>query len=966
MTKHNEDQLSIAGWQAAQQDAQTDKNYAGKTFYIVDGSSYIYRAFFAIRHLSNSKGMPTNAIYGFLQMLKKLIETENPDYLAMTFDAPGADTQTFRKELYDDYKANRSAMPEDLRVQMPYFRHLVEALNIPILEQPGVEADDLIATLTDRARDLGFDVCIISADKDLMQLLCPQVIMYDTMREKKYTPEDVIERFGVEPARVRYVLALAGDTSDNVPGVPGIGEKTGGQLIAQFGDLENLLANIDQVSGKKRQENLREFADQARLSLALVSLKHDCEIEFDLDRLRSQPPHLAQLTELLSELEFGSALRDLKKWMENRGWLDEHGEMISGTLDSPANAAAARSTKTDSDALPTTPQSPPEAIPAVETKRYRPIHTLAELDQVIEACTHADLFGFDLETTSLNPVEAKIVGMSFSWEPDQGVYIPVAHNDLIAPQQLALTDVLAKIKPLLESDKPQKVCQHWKYEWMVLQSYQIELRGIAFDTMLLSYLLDPGKLSHSLDTIALDELHYRMTKYTDLTGTGKKQINFEDVSVKDATHYGAEDADVTLAAARVMAPRLLADEKLRELHDELEIPLSRVLGIMERTGIRLDSNILGSLSTVFEQELSRLQAEINEMAGCELNPNSPTQLRVVLFETLELPVKKRTKTGPSTDQSVLEQLAELHDLPERILDYRSFSKLKSTYVDALPLLVVPETGRVHTSFNQAVAATGRLSSSNPNLQNIPIRTDAGREIRRAFIPETGYKLISADYSQIELRIMAHMSQDPVLLDAYQRDLDIHATTAAQVFGVPLEEVTKSQRSAGKTINFGVMYGMGAQRLGKSLKISTQEARTYIDNYFERYRGVSMFFETLLAETRRTGCTHTMFGRKRNLEGINASGMQKAFAERAAINTPIQGTAADIIKFAMIQMQSRIEQENLPMRMLLQVHDELVFEVREDALETCQQIIREVMEGVAQLDAPLKVDVATGDNWLEMS
>lgn len=957
MTSQNDDQLNLTGWQNAQQSENPQKDYAGKTFYIVDGSSYIYRAFFAIRHLSNSKGMPTNAIYGFLQMLKKLIETENPDYLAMTFDAPGADQQTFRKELYDDYKANRSAMPDELRVQMPYFRQLVEALNIPILEQPGVEADDLIATLTDRARDHGFNVCIISADKDLMQLLCPQVTMYDTMREKKYKPEDAIERFGVEPARVRYVMALAGDTSDNIPGVPGIGEKTGGQLIAQFGDLENLLANIDKVSGKKRQENLRDFADQARLSLALVSLKHDCEIEYDLDRLRSQPPHLDQLTALLSELEFTSALRDLKKWMHNRGWLDAEGEMLS------ADAAPAY---TKAPAPQENEPKEPAAKPSVEPKQYRTIYSLDELDQVVQACTDAELFGFDLETTSLNPIEAKIVGMSFSWEADQAVYIPVAHNDLMAPRQLAIEDVLAKIKPLLESDKPQKVCQHWKYEWMVLQSYEIELRGIAFDTMLVSYLLDPGKLSHSLDTIALDELHHRMIKYTDIAGTGKKQIGFEDISVEQAAEYGAEDADITLAAARVMAPRLKSDPKLQELHDDLEIPLSRVLGIMERTGIRLDSKILGSLSAVFEKELDRLQLEINELAGCELNPNSPTQLRVVLFETLELPVKKRTKTGPSTDQSVLEQLAELHDLPERILDYRSFSKLKSTYVDALPLLVVPQTGRVHTSFNQAVAATGRLSSSNPNLQNIPIRTEAGREIRRAFIPDPGYKLVSADYSQIELRIMAHMSQDPVLLDAYQRDLDIHATTAAQVFNIPIEDVSKSQRNAGKTINFGVMYGMGAQRLAKSLNISNQEARTYIDNYFERYRGVSMFFETLLTQTRKTGNTHTLLGRTRNLEGINATGMQKAFAERAAINTPIQGTAADIIKVAMIQMQNRIEQENLPMRMLLQVHDELVFEVREDAIDTCTQIIREVMEGVFQLDAPLKVDVATGPNWLEMT
>ncbi|MBA2663435.1 MAG: DNA polymerase I [Bradymonadaceae bacterium] len=937
MAKKSDKQLSIDNWQDARESERTQ--YAGKTFYIVDGSYYIYRAFFAIRHLSNSKGMPTNAIYGFLQMLKKLIETENPDYLAMTFDAFDADTNNFRTDMYADYKATRSEMPDDLRVQLPYFRKLVHALNIPILEQPRVEADDLIATLSERAREQGFDVCIISADKDLMQLIGDRVIMYDTMREKKFRTADVLERFGVEPARVRYVLALAGDTSDNIPGVPGIGEKTGGQLIAQFGDLENLLANVDKVSGKKRQENLTTYADQARLSLALVTLREDCEIDFDLEHLRMSSPHLNELTALLShELEFDNALKELRAWMQKRGWLDKAGHIAD-------------------------PNEGPRKIVAAEGKEYHAVHTLEELDAVIAACGAAERFAFDLETTSIDPLTAEIVGMSFAWEPDRAVYIPVAHSYEGAPAQLNRDVVLARVKALLESDKRQKVAQHYKYEWLVLQKYGIEFQGVAYDTMLMSYLLDPGKNSHSLDTIAQDLLGHRTIKFAEVAGSGKTQKTFDEVELEHATVYAAEDADITLAICTAMAPKLV-DEGLQKLHDELEVPLSRVLGVMEKHGILINCDILGDLSTIFEGELYRLQLEINELAGGELNANSPVQLREVLFEKLELPVKKRTQTGASTDQSVLEQLAELHDLPQRILDYRSFSKLKGTYVDALPELINPTTGRVHTDFNQAVAATGRLSSSNPNLQNIPIRTDAGREIRRAFVPAPGHKLIAADYSQIELRIMAHMSQDPVLLEAYQRGLDIHAMTASQVFDVALATVTRSQRSAGKTINFGVMYGMGARRLARDLKITFHEAKRYIDNYFERYKGVTTFFDTLLEDTRKTGYTQTLYGRKRHLPGINARGGQKAFSERAAINTPIQGTAADIIKYAMIHMQDRIEADQLPMRMLLQVHDELVFEVRDDAVDHCKTIIRELMEGVIVLDAPLKVDVGVGDNWLD--
>ncbi|MFU8803964.1 MAG: DNA polymerase I [Bradymonadaceae bacterium] len=924
-------QLSIDDWSKSQ---QPNPELVGKTFYIVDGSSYIYRAFFAIRHLSNSKGFPTNAIYGFTQMIKKLIEAEDPDYLAVTFDAFDAEEKTFRKKLYPEYKAQRKEMPEDLQIQVPYFEKVVRALNIPVMVQVGVEADDLIATATRRAQKKGMNVCIISADKDLMQLLGDGVTMLDTMRDKRYTPVEAHERFNVTPEKIRYVLALAGDTSDNIPGVPGIGEKTGGALIAEFGDLENLLANIDKVSGKKRKENLENFADQARLSLELVTLREDCPIEFDIEDLRVSPPDLSELTLLFKEFEFDSILKDLKTWMKKRGWLD-------GT----SKADGARE------------------IVAAEGKNYRAIHTEKELDEVLAALQDCPRFAFDLETTSLDPLEAEIVGMSFCWKADHAVYIPVAHEYDGVRSQLSCDLVMKKVKSLLEEETPRKIGQHYKYEWLVLRKYGIDFKGIAFDTMLMSYLLDPGKNSHSLDTIAYELLGHRTIKFSDVAGSGRAQKTFDEVLLEEATIYAAEDADITFMACEVMEPKLI-EEGLKELHDDLEVPLSRVLAQMEHRGVRVDENILSVLSVEFEEEIEKLQAQINELAGGALNPNSPKQLREVLFEKLGLPVKKRTQSGPSTDQSVLEQLTELHELPAMILEYRSFVKLKGTYVDALPELVHPKTGRIHTDFNQAVAATGRLSSSNPNLQNIPIRTARGREIRRAFVPDAGFVLLAADYSQIELRIMAHMAKDPMLLKAYQQDQDIHAFTASQVFDVPLEDVTRDQRSAGKTINFGVMYGMGARRLARSLGISSKEAKKYIDNYFERYQGVTAYFDGLVESAKELGYAETMFGRKRHLPGINTYGAHKAFGERAAINTPIQGTAADIIKFAMINIQRHIEDGDLPVRMLLQVHDELVFEIPEGDVDECRGWIVDKMENVVKLDVPLKVDVGVGTNWLD--
>jgi DNA polymerase-1 len=912
------------------------------TIYIVDGSSYIYRAYYAIRNLTNSKGFPTNAVYGFTQMIKKLLEDHDPEYVTVTFDAYESDVPNFRKELYEEYKANRSEMPEDLQVQIPFFRKLVEALNIPIKEQPGVEADDVIATLTKKAREHDVDVCIISADKDLMQLLGDHVTMLDTMRDKTYTPDDVMERFRVTPDKVQYVLALAGDSSDNIPGVPGIGEKTGGSLIAEFGDLETVLANIDEVGGKKRKQNLREFGDQARLSLDLVQLRDDCDVDFDLDRLRLSKPDIRKLTDLFSELEFESPFQDIKDWMEERGWYkpkDEQFELDFGryALDDHAS--------TDKD--------------------YRGIYTEDELDELLETLHSVDEFAFDLETTSLNALDAEIVGLSVAWEPGEAVYVPTNHAYDGAPDQLDRALVLEKLAPLLEDeDNPKLIGQHLKYEWAVLQKYGIDLSGVKYDTLLLSYLLDPGRNTHSLDRLARDLLEYDTITYKEVAGTGKEQVRFDEVDLDDAIPYAAEDADITLMICRALLEQF-EDGELLELHDELEVPLSRVLGVMEATGVLVDRDVLGELSVEFEAQLDELQTKIDEEAGEPTNPNSPTQLREILFDKLGLPVKKRTKTGPSTAASVLEQLAEMHPLPDLILEYRSFSKLKGTYVDALPELIREDTGRIHTSFNQAVAATGRLSSSEPNLQNIPIRTTRGRQIRKAFVAPEGSQLIVADYSQIELRILAHMSEEPVLIEAYKEGKDIHALTASQIFDVAIDEVTPDQRAAGKTVNFGVLYGMGSRRLADDLDISTKQAKTYIENYFARYENVTDFFDELVDTARDKGYAETMFGRRRPLPALTGRrGRQRAFAERAAVNTPIQGTAADIIKYAMVSLQRRIEREDLPLRMLLQVHDELVFEAEDDFVDEASEIVRTEMEGVRELAVPLAVDLGVGPNWLD--
>ena len=937
-----------------------------RTLHIVDGSAYVYRAFYAIRRLSSSKGMPTNALYGFVQMLKKLIEDEDPSYLGITFDRYDEEEQglSFRHTLYADYKGNRQEMPDDLKVQVPYFERIVRAMNIPVLIQTGVEADDVIATMTRKAREQGFEVCIVSADKDLMQLIEPSVRMIDTMRGKVFTPTEVQERFGVEPKRVKYVMALSGDASDNVPGVPGIGEKTGGQLIAQFGDLEGVLANVDKVSGAKRRDSLIQYADQARLSLALVTLKDDCQVDFEPEQLKMSPPDLKALAQVMGELEFHALYRGLLSWFESRGLVYSQGPAPAAAEPEPAPGQL--SLFGASPATDPARSAVAQAAQATIRKDYRTILTVEQLDEVMQAVAQAPLFALDLETTSLDALEARIVGVALAWAKDAGVYIPVAHGGPDAPAQLELELVLARLRPHLEGPGPGRVVgQHTKYEQLVLGRYGVNLERIAYDTMLMGYLLDPGRASQSLDVLALHYLGYRTITFEELAGKGKKQVSFDQIEVEAATRYAAEDADVTLRLCQVMLPQL-EQRGLLTLHQTLELPLSAVLARMERAGVCVDLEVLASLGQEFEAQLEALQARIDVYSptpGESLNPNSPKQLREVLFETLGLPTKKHTKSGASTDHSVLEQLAEQHELPALILEYRHYAKLKNTYIDALPGLVRADTGRVHTSFNQAIAATGRLSSSDPNLQNIPVRTAHGRQLRRAFVARQGWTLLVADYSQIELRIMAHMSEDPVMLAAYREGRDIHASTAAALFDVPLEQVSADQRRAAKTINFGVLYGMGTQRLASSLGISMTQAKGYMDSYFKRFAGVQAFFERQITQAQISGEVHTMFGRRRALPELQQGGAMRAFAERVAMNSPVQGTAADIIKLAMIAIDQALRGSSLRATMLLQVHDELVFEVHPEDLEATRALVVELMEGACELKAPLKVEVGVGADWL---
>lgn len=925
---------------------QEDKMSAPETLYILDGSYYIFRAFYALRSLSNSKGMPTNGLYAFTRMLLNVIRDERPEHLIVTFDPPG---KTFRHEMYEEYKANRESPPDELRAQMPHFRRIVKALNIPVIEVPGFEADDVIGTIVrSKTRD-GVRVVVLTGDKDLYQLVDAHTLLVDSMRDKKVGIQEVVERFQVGPEGVADVLALAGDTSDNVPGVPGIGEKTAGKLIREFGSVENLLANIDAVSGTKRKENLTNFADQARLSLDLVTIKTDVPFELTRDQMTLEAPDFDAFDALCAEFEFRSFPDVL------------------------------RSIFPDSADL--------HAVERTVEAEYRTIRTMDAFQELLGEIRRTKRFALDLETTSLNPHDARLVGISISTKENTAAYIPVGHryasstsqlslgdgfdgedphaSDDLVEDQLPLADVIGALRPILEDDSYEMIAHNGGYEVRVLSNYNITLKAFKYDTLLASFLIEPNRRRHGLDPLAISLLGKTALTFEDVAGRGKKQVTFDYVEIERATQYACEDADFTFQLATLFTQQL-KDLGMLEMLYAIEVPLAKVLAEMEHDGVAIDTEFLAGLSKEFGDKLEQLEQEIYEAAGEEFLISSPKQLGVVLFENLNLPVIKRTKTGPSTDQSVLEELADEHPLPRLVLEYRHFAKLKSTYVDALPALVHPKTGRVHTHFNQAVVPTGRLSSSDPNLQNIPVRSEDGRRIRRAFVPRDGWVLLGGDYSQVELRVLAHESEDPVLIEAFVNGEDIHRRTAAEVFGVSQDAVTSDQREAAKIINFGLVYGMGVRRLANEIDVSVAEAQIYMDQYFERLPRVKPFFDAVIDQARNEGFIETLGGRKRAISGIRSDNRRfSAQAERVAMNAPIQGGAADLIKRAMIRIDARLKKENLQSKLLIQVHDELLFEAPPEEVDTLEVIAREEMENVHPLRVPLKVDFVRGQSWADL-
>ncbi len=883
--------------------------------FLIDGSSYLYRAFYAIRHLSNSKGLPTNATFGFVQMLLKVLKEHRPDYLAVIFDSKAP---TFRSEVYKEYKANRPAMPESLVPQIPYIKKIIEGYRIALLEKEGYEADDLIGTVA-RRLESEVDVVIVTGDKDLLQLVSHQIQVYDSMKEKRFGVEEVIERFGVSPEQVVEVMGLAGDAIDNIPGIPGVGEKTAIQLIKTYGSIDNLLTHAEEIPQKKLKENLKTHGDLAHLSRKLATIHTDVPIDCQLKEFSLSPPDVKSLKEIYKELEFNKLFKELLE----------------------------------------------EKSPLSVTRDYRLVIHQGEFLTLLEDLKKAASFSVDLETTSPYPMWADLVGISFSTTPHEAFYIPVGHQHQGANQQLPLPWVLEQLKPILEDRAVKKVGQNIKYDWIVLKRYGIHLQGIDGDTMIASYLLNPTKHNHNLSEIAQEYLDRSVTDYKEVVGTGVKTLTFDQIELEKARDYSCEDADVTLQLSHLLFPKL-TEGGLKDLFDQVEMPLVRVLAKMEMNGVRIDLDLLQEYSKEIEIQLQQKIERIYGLAGEVFNINSSQQLGKILFDKLKLPVIKKTKTGYSTDVDVLTKLSLQHDLPLEILGYRNLSKLKSTYVDAFPKLIHPKTGRVHTSYNQTVTATGRLSSSDPNLQNIPARAEEGNRIRQAFIPEKGWSIVSADYSQIELRILAHLSQDKTLIQAFQNDEDIHARTASEIFSVPIEKVTPAMRREAKVINFGILYGMSAYGLSQQLGIEPKTAQAYIDEYFKKYTGVQTYIDKTLEETRQRGYVTTLLNRRRYLPDIHSPTVAiRQATERMAVNTPLQGTAADVIKLSMIHIQNRIEELGLSSRMIMQVHDELVFEAPEEELPKAILMIQDEMETVMNLSVALKVSIHSGKNWAEV-
>lgn len=903
---------------------------------LVDGSSYLYRAFFASQQadLRNSAGVPTGAIRVVTSMLKSLIKQYPESPIAVIFDAKG---KTFRDEIYSDYKAQRPPMPDDLRSQVDPIHKIVKAMGMPLIIEDGVEADDVIGTLASQANEQGVDTIISTGDKDMAQLVDKHVMLINTMTDTLMDVDGVREKFGIPPELIIDFLALMGDKVDNIPGVPGVGEKTALALLQGIGGIKDLYENLDKIAdlgfrgSKTMAKKLEENRDKAELSYLLATIKLDVELHETISDFKKPEPDTAALIELFEEFEF-------------RSWL----------VDLQAGGGASPELIEEASALPAAP----------DNVDYEVIFDEAELDRWIDRLSTADLFAFDTETTSLNYMEAELVGVSFAIEPGKAAYVPVAHDYMGAPEQISRERLLEKLKPLLESDEHKKVGQHIKYDMNVLANYGIEMKGIAFDTMLESYVLNSTASRHDMDSLADRYLGVKTVKFEDIAGKGKKQLTFNQIELEQAGPYAAEDADITLRLHQAIDAQLSKDEKLSKVFTEIEKPLIPVLSHIERNGALVDPKVLGEQSIELAARMIDLEREAYEIAGKEFNLASPKQLQQILFEEQGIPVIKKTPKGaPSTAEDVLQELALEYPLPKRILEHRSLSKLKSTYTDKLPLMINPRTQRIHTSYHQAVTATGRLSSTDPNLQNIPVRTQEGRRIRHAFIAPKGYKIVAADYSQIELRIMAHLSQDKGLLEAFSKGADIHSATAAEVFKVDLNEVSSDQRRSAKAINFGLIYGMSAFGLAKQLGISRKEAGQYIEHYFATYPGVQNYMDDVRTKAQGQGYVETIFGRRLYLPEIKAkNAMRRQAAERTAINAPMQGTAADIIKRAMVSVDNWLAGADYDVRMIMQVHDELVFEVREDQVDAFVDEVKQQMSGAADLDVPLLVEAGVGDNW----
>ncbi|MDF4257473.1 DNA polymerase I [Vibrio parahaemolyticus] len=916
---------------------------------LIDGSSYLYRAFHAYPGTMSNGEIPTNAVYGVVNMLRSMMRQFASERIAVVFDAKG---KTFRDEMYSEYKANRPPMPDDLRCQIEPLHNVIRAMGLPLICVPGVEADDVIGTLAYQASQQGMPVLISTGDKDMAQLVDDNITLINTMTNVVMDREGVVEKFGIPPELIIDYLALMGDKVDNIPGVPGVGDKTATALLQGIGGLTKLYENLDDIAAlgfrgsKTMAKKLVDNKDNAMLSYELATIKLDVELEETPESLLKAEPNKDELIKLYGQLTFKS-------------WLNELLEGGSGTVEAVELAGSAQASSSSSHAEMET------SAVTIDRSQYETILDEASFNAWLEKLKAAELFAFDTETDSLDYMVANLVGLSFAIDEGIAAYVPVAHDYLDAPEQLDRDWVLEQLKPILEDDAQAKVGQNLKYDASVLARYGIEMKGIKYDTMLASYVYNSVGGKHDMDSLALRFLQHSCISFEQIAGKGKNQLTFNQIELEQASPYAAEDADVTLRLHNRLFANIEQDEKLKSVYEEIEMPLVPVLSRIERTGVLIDDMKLSAQSVEIAARLEELEQKAYEIAEQEFNMNSPKQLQAILFEKMGLPVVKKTPSGtPSTNEEVLQELALDYPLPKLILEYRGLAKLKSTYTDKLPKMINPSTGRVHTSYHQAVTATGRLSSTDPNLQNIPIRNEEGRRIRQAFVAPAGYKVLAVDYSQIELRIMAHLSGDQALLDAFRDGKDIHAATAAEIMGVSIDQVSSEQRRRAKAVNFGLIYGMSAFGLAKQLGIPRGEAQAYMDKYFERYPGVMQYMEDTRSAAADKGYVETIFGRRLHLPEIKSrNGMRRKAAERAAINAPMQGTAADIIKKAMLLVDQWIQEEgNGRVKLLMQVHDELVFEVEESSLSEIESKVQKLMESAAKLKVPLVAEAGHGDNW----